>query len=107
MATYQDIILSPIFTEKMSALEESQRKYAFKVLPAANKIEIKRAIEEKFDVKVAKVATMNRQGKAKQITIRSGGRPIRTQGKRSHWKKAIITLKEGYVIDLIRGEVGG
>ena len=49
---------------------------------------------------------MNRLGKAKQMTVRSGGKTIRTNGHRSNWKKAIITLKEGSTIDLIRGEVG-
>jgi large subunit ribosomal protein L23 len=49
---------------------------------------------------------MNRLGKAKQMTVRSGGRTIRTSGHRSDWKKAIITLKEGSTIDLIRGEAG-
>ena len=56
--------------------------------------------------KVEKVATMKRQGKLKDMTMKSGGRTIRTRGKRSDWKKAIITLKEGYSIDLIRGESG-
>ena len=64
------------------------------------------ALLQKFDVKVEKVATMNRQGKLKEMTMKSGGRTIRTRGKRSGWKKAIITLKEGYSIDLIRGESG-
>ena len=49
---------------------------------------------------------MNRQGKLKEMTMKSGGRTIRTRGKRSGWKKAIITLKEDYSIDLIRGESG-
>ena len=49
---------------------------------------------------------MNRQGKLKDMTMKSGGRTIRTRGKRSGWKKAIITLKEGYSIDLIRSESG-
>jgi large subunit ribosomal protein L23 len=104
MVDYRRILIRPLFTEKMSVLEETQRKYAFQVAPEANKIDIKRAVEEKFDVKVAKVATMNRKGKAKQMTVRSGGRTIRTQGRRSHWKRAIVTLKEGYTIDLLRGE---
>ncbi len=104
MIDYRRIIVRPLFTEKMSVLEETQRKYAFEVTPEANKIDIKKAIEEKFDVEVAKVATMNRKGKAKQMTVRSGGRTIRTQGKRSDWKRAIVTLKEGFSIDLLRGE---
>ena len=103
---YQNIIIKPLFTEKMSQLEETQRKYAFHVDRSANKIDIKNAVEKRFDVEVAKVATMNRLGKAKQMTVRSGGRTIRTSGHRSDWKKAIITLKEGSTIDLIRGEAG-
>ncbi|MBC8215958.1 MAG: 50S ribosomal protein L23 [Candidatus Marinimicrobia bacterium] len=105
MVDYRNIIIRPIFTEKMSILEETQRKYAFQVMTDANKIEIKKAVQEKFDVKVEKVATMNRKGKSKVMTVRSGGRTIRTQGKRSNWKRAIITLKEGYTIDLLKGEV--
>lgn len=104
MADYRTLIIRPIFTEKMSALEETQRKYAFQVTPSANKIEIKRAVEAKFDVQVEKVATMNRKGKAKQMTVRSNGHTIRTQGNRSSWKKAIVTLREGYSIDLLKGE---
>lgn len=107
MSDYTRIIVRPLFTEKMSFLEETQRKYAFEVDPVANKIAVKRAIEEKFDVKVAKVATQNRKGKQKQMTVRSGGHVIRTQGKRAHWKKAIVTLKEGFEIDLLKGEAAG
>ena len=88
----------------MSILEETQRKYAFQVDPTANKIQIKEAIENKFDVKVEKVATMNRKGKAKQMSVRSGGRAIRTQGFKSSWKRAVITLREGFTIDLLKGE---
>ncbi len=102
----REIIIKPLFTEKMSQLEETQRKYAFHVDRSANKIDIKNAVEKRFDVEVANVATMNRLGKAKQMTVRSGGRTIRTSGHRSDWKKAIITLKEGSTIDLIRGEAG-
>ena len=102
----REIIIKPLFTEKMSQLEDTQLKYAFQVASSANKIEIKDAIEKRINVKVLKVATMNRLGKSKQMTVSSGGRTIRTSGHRSDWKKAIITLKEGSVIDLIRGDVG-
>ena len=101
---YHNIIIKPLFTEKMSILQETQRKYAFQVSQFANKIEIKKAIQNKFDEEVEKVATMNRLGKEKNMTVRSGGRTIRTQGYRSSWKKAIVTLKEGDIIDLLRGE---
>ncbi|MGY8787974.1 MAG: 50S ribosomal protein L23 [Fidelibacterota bacterium] len=102
--SYQKTIIRPLFTEKMSRLEETELKYAFQVSKKVNKIEIKRAIEEKFDVEVKKIATMNRLGKEKNMTVRSGGKTIRTQGYRANWKKAIITLKEGHSIDLLRGE---
>ena len=103
--SYKKIIIRPLFTEKMSRLEELEKKYAFEVLKGSNKIEIARAIENKFDVKVKKIATMNFIGKEKNMTVRSGGKTIRTKGKRASWKKAVITLMDGYEIDLLRGEV--
>ncbi len=103
--SYQKIIIRPLFTEKLSRLEESELKYAFQVVKGVNKIEIKRAIEKKFDVEVKKVATMNRMGKDKNMTVKSGGRTIRTQGTKSSWKKAIVTLKEGSSINLLEGDV--
>ncbi len=98
------IIIKPILTEKINSLQETERKYGFKVHSKANKIEIKNAVEARFGVKVEKVATMNVQGKTKQMTVRSGGRVIRTSGKRSSWKKAIVTLKQGEKIDFYQGE---
>ena len=103
--SYKKIIIRPLFTEKMSRLEELEKKYAFEVLKGSNKIEIARAIENKFDVKVKKIATMNFIGKEKNMTVRSGGKTIRTKGKRASWKKAVITLMDGYEIDLLSGEV--
>ena len=99
-----NILIRPIFTEKMSRLEE-ERKYSFQVIPHANKLEIKKAVELKFGVNVEKVSTSNRIGKKKNMTVRSGGRTIRTNGKRSSWKKAIVTLKDGEKIDLLDSEV--
>ncbi len=104
MAKSNQIILRPLFTEKITLLSERERKYGFEVAPDANKLEIKDALEKKFDVKVSKVATMNMRGKKKSTTVRSGGRVIRTFGRRKHWKKAVITLVEGYAIDLYQGE---
>jgi large subunit ribosomal protein L23 len=101
---YRKILIRPLYTEKMSILEETQRKYAFQVENTSNKIQIKQAVEDKFDVKVEKVATMNRKGKAKKMSVRSGGRAIQTQGFQSSWKRAVVTLKEGFTIDLIKGE---
>ena len=102
---YNNIIIRPLFTEKMTQLEDVERKYAFQVISKANKIDIKNAVEKKFDVEVQKVATMNRLGKTKDMTMKSGGRTIRNSGKRSDWKKDIVTLKEGFTIDLMRGDV--
>ena len=104
---YQNILIKPLFTEKMSILQGSQRKYAFQVSQFANKIEIKKAVQKKFDVEVEKVATMNRKGKIRQMTVRSGGRVIRTSGRKSSWKRAVVTLKEGFTIDLMSGEISG
>ena len=72
-----------------------------------DKIEIKNAIQNKFNVKIEKVATMRRKGKQKRTTVRSGGRVIRTQGRTSNWKRAIVTLKEGFSIDLLQGDTSG
>ncbi|HHZ80954.1 MAG TPA: 50S ribosomal protein L23 [Candidatus Marinimicrobia bacterium] len=96
----RQILFRPILTEKMNQLEDSQNMYAFQVDPHSNKIEIKRAVEEKFDVKITKVRTMNFLGKSKQMSVRSGGRVIKTSGKRSSWKKAVVTLDKGFSIDL-------
>ena len=98
------IIIEPILSEKSALLQETERKYAFKVLKSANKIDIKRAVEVRFDVKVDKVATMNMNGKVKRSTMRSGGRVIRTEGPRASWKKAVVTLTEGETIDFFRDE---
>ena len=98
-----DIIIRPLLTEKMSRLEESERKYAFQVRKKTNKIEIKKAVEKKFNVQVSKVSTMNLRGKQKTMTVRSGGKTIRTSGYTSSWKKAIVTLKKDFSLDLLEG----
>ena len=83
MKTSYDIIIKPIISEQsMEAVD--LKKYAFKVDRRANKTEIKKAVEEVFGVKVAKVNTVNYEGKMK----RRGA----TQGRRSGYKKAIVTL---------------
>ena len=97
--------MKPLLTEKMAILEERENKYAFIVSKNSNKTEIKKAIEKKFDVKVLKVATINQLGKFKQMTVKSGGRTIRTNGKRSDYKKAIVTLDKNSNIDFLGGEV--
>lgn len=89
------IIYRPIVTEKMTNLQEKGR-YAFEVDPLANKIDIARAVEKRFNVTVTNVRTMNMKGKTKSQMTRKG----RFVGKTSHYKKAIITLKEGDKIEL-------
>ncbi len=86
MRAAQDVIIKPIVTERsMEGLQVG--KYTFKVLKAANKIEIAHAVEELFGVKVAKVNTMNCKGRAKRVGQSAGYKP--------DWKKAIVTLVEG------------
>jgi len=98
------VIIGPLLTEKGSVLTESLNKYLFKVEKQANKIQIKKAIENKFKVSVSKVAVVNVKGKVKSMSVKSGGKTIRTQGKRSSWKKAIVTLKKDNSIDLTNME---
>ena len=102
---YFKTLIKPILTEKMAILQERENKYAFIVPRSCNKNTIKKAVESKFDVKVTKISTMNQSGKQKQMTVKSGGRTIRTSGTRSSFKKAIVTLLEGDRIDLVGGEV--
>ena len=84
MKTAYDIIIKPIITEQsMEATEE--KKYVFQVANDANKIEIKKAVEEIFGVKVEKVNTLRMEGKMK----RQGAAPA---GRRASWKKAMVTL---------------
>ena len=85
----QDIIIKPVLTEKSYAGVQN-KIYTFKVAKSANKIEIKNAVEELFDVKVAKVNTLNVKGKQKTQNTRQG----RTVGKTSDYKKAVVTLTE-------------
>ena len=81
-----DIIRRPIVTE-LSMDQVADRKYPFEVARGANKIQIKKAVEEIFKVEVEKVTTMNYIGKPKRQGVFSG--------KRADWKKAVVKLKEG------------
>ena len=89
------IIYRPIVTEKISNLQ-GKGVYAFEVDLSANKIDIARAVAKKFNVTVMNVRTMNIKGKTKTQMTRKG----RFAGKTSHYKKAVVTLKEGDKIDL-------
>ncbi len=87
MRDAREVIIRPLVSEKSSDLME-ENKYTFVVSGRANKIEIKRALEEIFDVKVKAVNTANFKGKRKRL----GRYP---EGKQPSWKKAVITLAEG------------
>ena len=90
MRLLHNIIKAPCMTEKASMVQERQGTVVFKVDPRANKIEIKRAVEELFNVKVSTVKTLRVRGKQKRMGVKSVGRA-------NDWKKAYITLSEGEI----------
>ena len=89
------IIIKPIVTEKMTKLGEKLNRYGFKVEKDANKIEIKQAVEALYNVTVTEVNTMIAATKKKSRFTKSGV----IKGQTSAYKKAIVTVKEGEVID--------
>ena len=90
------IIIKPIVTEKQTAItEKMDNRYGFRVSPDANKLEIKKAIEDMYNVTVVDVNTINYLGKKKSRYTKSGI----INGNQSAFKKAIVTLKEGETID--------
>ena len=95
MKSAYDIIISPVITEQ-SMEDLDIKKYAFKVAMTANKIEIKKAVEEIFGVTVIKVTTTHMRGKLR--------RQGRTQGKSADWKKAVVKLSaDSKNIELFEG----
>ncbi|MGM9678852.1 MAG: 50S ribosomal protein L23 [Bacteroidaceae bacterium] len=88
-------IIKPLVTEKMTKITEKQKKFGFIVQPDANKIEIKKEVEALYNVTVLSVNTCNYGGKNKSRYTRSG----LIKGRTNAFKKAIVTLKEGDVID--------
>ena len=91
MKDFTDIIIAPVITEK-AAIQAEANIYTFKVAKDANKIEIKKAIEEAFGVKVVKVNTANTKAKDKRVG--------RYTGKTKTYKKAYITLADGDKIEI-------
>jgi large subunit ribosomal protein L23 len=87
MKPYHQLIKGPIITEKTHALKEVANKLTFRVDLKANKIEIRKAIEDVFKVKVLTVNTIHLKGKKKRLG--------RTEGVRPDWKKAVVTLAPG------------
>ena len=86
-----DVIAAPVITEKGTLVNEAGNQVVFRVHPDANKVEIKKAVERLFKVKVLKVRTGNFLGKTRRVG--------RSMGRRPNWKKAYVTLGEGQRID--------
>lgn len=89
-----DILLSPIITEKSTIMGEDS-KYVFRVHSHANKVQIRAAVENLFDVNVDKVNVSKVKGKSRRF-----GRSI---GRKPDWKKAVVTLRAGETIDMVPG----
>lgn len=97
MKSPYEILERPLLTEKATELSEKENvktgaQIVFKVRPDANKVEIKKAVEQHYKVKVAKVTTLNMLGKKKRVRFH--------MGRRAHWKKAYVILAKGQEIDL-------
>ena len=90
-----DVLRAPRMSEKTLSLKEEANQFAFEVDPRANKIQIKESVEKSFNVSVLKVRTMNVRGKKKRLG--------RTEGRKSSWKKALVTLKAGESIEYFEG----
>ena len=95
MRGLQEVIRAPLVSEKGTLLAESTNQVLFKVRPEANKIEVKKAVESLFKVKVVKVRIARYLGKIRRVG--------RHMGRRPGWKKAYVTLKEGDKIDFFGG----
>ncbi|MBN1159190.1 MAG: 50S ribosomal protein L23 [Bacteroidales bacterium] len=90
-----NIIIKPIVTEKINAQADRLRKYGFVVNRKANKVQIRKAVENLYGVTVESVDTMNYGGKQKSRYTRTG----LISGKQAAFKKAVVTLREGDIID--------
>jgi large subunit ribosomal protein L23 len=95
MASVHRTIVRPIVTEQSSAAYQERGEYTFRVAADATKTSIRGAIEKLFGVKVTGVWTSNQRGKPRRI-----GQSV---GRRPHWKKAIVKLRQGDTIDIFEG----
>lgn len=95
MKDLRQVLKRPLITEKSTLAKELGNQLVFEVDLAANKVEIRQAVESIFDVKVEKVRTVRFQGKKKRMG--------RTQGRRPHWKKAYVTLAPGHSVEFFEG----
>ncbi len=91
-----EVLVKPILTEKANAQQDKMRRYAFKVARKANKLEIKKAVEEFYGVTIVDVNTSVVPGKNKTRYTKKGF----TKGQKSAYKKAMVTVAEGETIDL-------
>lgn len=89
------MVVRPLMTEKSMRLKDERNAVTFQVVPDANKVEIRQAVEAIFNVKVSAVRTSNMEGKLKRMG--------RHQGRRPSWKKAVVTLAPGHKIELVEG----
>ena len=96
MSALYRTIIRPLVTERTSAAYNDQGEYTFEVAPGSNKDAIKVAVEKLFGVKVTGVWTSNHRGKDRRV----GG----NIGRKPHWKKAIVKLKDGDKIDIFEGQ---
>lgn len=94
-----EILRHGVVTEKSVRLQEQNNKYTFKVALTANKIDVRRAVEQMFNVKVVSVNMMRMPGKPRRIR-RQGRLPRKVEAR--EWKKAIVTLAEGQTIDALK-----
>lgn len=92
---HYQILRKPLVTEKSMQLKDSENKIFLKVAPESNRIEVKRAVEKVFKVRVKKVNILNRKGKRVLFKMQ--------EGKKKDWKKAIVTLHEGENVDYLEG----
>ncbi|MDQ6634558.1 MAG: 50S ribosomal protein L23 [Gemmatimonadota bacterium] len=95
MPTLHQTVIRPIVTEKSSEAYQDRGEYTFQVHPDASKPDIRRAIEQLFGVHVTGVWTSQQRGKAKRMG--------KTAGRRAHWKKAIVKLRDGDSIEIFEG----
>jgi len=92
----EDVLIAPILTEE-TWQKMAERKYAFRVALGANKIQIKKAVEQVFDVKVEKVWTANRRGKPRRERMNQ------MHGRTARWRKAVVRLAPGDQIEIMGG----
>lgn len=95
MKDLRQVLKRPLITEKSTLAKELANQLVFEVDTAANKVEIRQAVEKVFNVKVLKVHTISYEGKKKRMG--------RQMGRRRHWKKAYVTLAPGHTVEFFEG----